>query len=601
MFPCRVTAYTRPQDAGKLRRSCASKFSILRCCGNASGASAKAWSCPTAPTWAPRAPRSPRAIRSIEALLPQVQTAVNRAMAKDATAARGRRRAGAAAAGRGWLRRAKIAIRAEPLIVDETVAAVAGAEPGRRRHLHRRRAPPRPPPARRHPAGVRGLRRDGRAGAGRDRRGDRARMARHRDRHPPPHRRAGGRRDRGRDHRGVGAPRAGVRGLPRRHRSPEGAGARSGRRRSAPAAKPGSASAPSAHRAAGAQPARTRADNGRMRTEARRSAALDAIIGDDPALRAVLARAALVAPTATPVLVTGESGTGKELVARALHELGPNPRGPFVAVNCGALPRELAESELFGHERGAFTGAAARRAGWFEEASGGTLVLDEIGELPLDLQPKLLRVLETGRLRRVGGAGEVAVRVRVVAMTLRDLAGRGQPARVPRRSLLPAGRVLRCACRRCASAAATSRCWRRTSCARSRGEVGRAAARRGGAGGADDGDLARQRARAAQRHPARGDPDRGQRGDGRIDVDALELPPPPRVPARRGRATGPRRPAPRRPRAARCRTTRSGSRGPHVRRDRARDLRLGAAPQRRQPAARRARPRASRAPRSATR
>jgi two-component system, NtrC family, nitrogen regulation response regulator GlnG len=160
-----------------------------------------------------------------------------------------------------------------------------------------------------------------------------------------------------------------------------------------------------------------------MRTEARRSAALDAIIGEDPALRATLGRAALVAPTGTPVLVTGESGTGKELIARVLHELGPSPGGPFVAVNCGALPRELAESELFGHERGAFTGAAMRRAGWFEEASGGTLVLDEVGELPLDLQPKLLRVLETGRLRRVGGAGEIGVRVRVVAMTLRDLHG----------------------------------------------------------------------------------------------------------------------------------------------------------------------------------
>jgi DNA-binding NtrC family response regulator len=151
--------------------------------------------------------------------------------------------------------------------------------------------------------------------------------------------------------------------------------------------------------------------------------AMGGIVGEDPVLRAVLARAALVAPTAMPVLVTGESGTGKELVARALHDLGPHPDGPFVAVNCGALPRELAESELFGHERGAFTGAAARRAGWFEEASGGTLVLDEVGELPLDMQPKLLRVLETGRLRRVGGAGEIAVRVRIVAMTLRDLAG----------------------------------------------------------------------------------------------------------------------------------------------------------------------------------
>jgi DNA-binding NtrC family response regulator len=157
-----------------------------------------------------------------------------------------------------------------------------------------------------------------------------------------------------------------------------------------------------------------------MRGDEQRNA-LRGIVGEDPALRAALQRTVLVAPTTTPVLVTGESGTGKELVARALHELGPNPGGPFVAVNCGALPRELAESELFGHERGAFTGAAGRRAGWFEEASGGTLVLDEIGELPLDLQPKLLRVLESGRLRRVGGSGEVAARVRIVAMTLRDL------------------------------------------------------------------------------------------------------------------------------------------------------------------------------------
>jgi transcriptional regulator with GAF, ATPase, and Fis domain len=162
-----------------------------------------------------------------------------------------------------------------------------------------------------------------------------------------------------------------------------------------------------------------------MRGEEKRDA-LGGIVGEDPALRAALARAVLVAPTTTPVLVTGDSGTGKELVARVLHELGPNPGGPLVAVNCGALPRELAESELFGHERGAFTGAAGRRAGWFDDASGGTLVLDEIGELPLDLQPKLLRVLESGRLRRVGGSGEVAARVRVVAMTLRDLEGEVQ-------------------------------------------------------------------------------------------------------------------------------------------------------------------------------
>ena len=148
---------------------------------------------------------------------------------------------------------------------------------------------------------------------------------------------------------------------------------------------------------------------------------LKAIVGQAPVLRRVLDQAARVARTRLPVFVTGESGTGKELLARALHDLGPAASGPFVAVNCGALSRELAESELFGHERGAFTGAGARKMGWFEEASGGTLVLDEVGELPLDLQPKLLRVLETGRLRRVGGQGEIAVNVRVVALTLRDL------------------------------------------------------------------------------------------------------------------------------------------------------------------------------------
>jgi two-component system nitrogen regulation response regulator GlnG len=156
-------------------------------------------------------------------------------------------------------------------------------------------------------------------------------------------------------------------------------------------------------------------------SEIQTSPTLNAIVGNDPSLRLVLARAARVAPTRIPVLVTGESGTGKELLARVLHELGTQPKGPFVAVNCGTLARELAESQLFGHERGAFTGAGSRRPGWFEEASGGTLVLDEIGELPMDLQPKLLRALETGRIRRVGGSGETAVEVRVLATTLRDL------------------------------------------------------------------------------------------------------------------------------------------------------------------------------------
>jgi len=150
-------------------------------------------------------------------------------------------------------------------------------------------------------------------------------------------------------------------------------------------------------------------------------AAAAGIVGTDPGLLRVVRAAARMAATTFPVLVTGESGTGKELIARLIHDRGLTPQGPFVAVNCGTLSRELADSELFGHERGAFTGAHGRKRGWFEEADGGTLVLDEIGELPLELQPKLLRVLETGRVRRVGGNGDVAVKVRVVALTLREL------------------------------------------------------------------------------------------------------------------------------------------------------------------------------------
>ena len=146
-----------------------------------------------------------------------------------------------------------------------------------------------------------------------------------------------------------------------------------------------------------------------------------AIIGGDAALGVVMARAQSVATTRVPVLITGETGTGKDLLARLIHDRGPRVDGPYVAVNCGTLSRELADSALFGHERGSFTGATGRKVGWFEEASGGTLVLDEIGELPIELQSKLLRVLETGRLRRVGSAGEIAVDVRLIAVTWRDL------------------------------------------------------------------------------------------------------------------------------------------------------------------------------------
>jgi len=146
------------------------------------------------------------------------------------------------------------------------------------------------------------------------------------------------------------------------------------------------------------------------------------IVGRHPRLRAALRLLARVAPTETTVLLTGESGTGKELFARALHALSPRAAGPFVAVNCAAIPETLVESELFGHERGAFTGADRRRIGRFEQAKGGTLFLDEIGELPLAVQAKVLRVLDGGGFERVGGGAPLAAEARLVAATNRDLA-----------------------------------------------------------------------------------------------------------------------------------------------------------------------------------
>jgi len=128
-----------------------------------------------------------------------------------------------------------------------------------------------------------------------------------------------------------------------------------------------------------------------------------------------------VAPTSAPVLISGESGTGKELVAREIHKCSPRADGPFVAINAAALPETLVESELFGHEKGAFTGAMERSAGCFEQAHGGTLLLDEIGEMPASTQPKLLRVLEDLRVRRLGGKHEIAVDARVLAATSHQL------------------------------------------------------------------------------------------------------------------------------------------------------------------------------------
>jgi two-component system nitrogen regulation response regulator GlnG len=147
------------------------------------------------------------------------------------------------------------------------------------------------------------------------------------------------------------------------------------------------------------------------------------LVGDSPAMRQVFDQIRLVAPTRSTVLITGESGTGKELAVRAIHRLSPRRDGPLVALNCAAIPRELAESELFGHAKGAFTGATDRRLGKFAAADRGTLLIDEIGEMALPVQAKLLRTLETRAINPVGSNDEQPVDVRVVAATHRDLRG----------------------------------------------------------------------------------------------------------------------------------------------------------------------------------
>ena len=147
----------------------------------------------------------------------------------------------------------------------------------------------------------------------------------------------------------------------------------------------------------------------------------DAIVGADAGLKPVLERVALVARSDLPVLILGETGSGKEVIARAIHSRSPRAAGPLIRVNCGAIPSELVDSELFGHERGSFTGAVATRKGWFERADGGTLFLDEIGELPLAAQVRLLRILQDGSFERVGAHAPITVHVRVIAATHRDL------------------------------------------------------------------------------------------------------------------------------------------------------------------------------------
>ncbi len=167
----------------------------------------------------------------------------------------------------------------------------------------------------------------------------------------------------------------------------------------------------------------------RLRKRVGEMEGFEEVVGRSQVMREALDLAARVAPYPSTVLITGESGTGKEAIARAIHRASPRSDGPFVAVNCGAIPENLLESELFGHERGAFTGADRTREGLFAEASAGTLFLDEIGELPLPLQVKLLRVLQERKVRRVGGSVEMAVDVRVLAATSRDLVEEVQEGR----------------------------------------------------------------------------------------------------------------------------------------------------------------------------
>src|SRR2546426_1781204 len=166
---------------------------------------------------------------------------------------------------------------------------------------------------------------------------------------------------------------------------------------------------------------RTRNENVALREEIVRSSMFEEIVGSSDALRTVLNQIAKVAPTDSTVLIQGETGTGKELVARAIHSRSRRASRAFIRVNCAAIPQSLIASELFGHEKGAFTGAVQRRLGRFEAADGGTIFLDEIGELPPETQIALLRVLQEREIERLGSSHPITVDVRVVAATNRDL------------------------------------------------------------------------------------------------------------------------------------------------------------------------------------
>ena len=163
------------------------------------------------------------------------------------------------------------------------------------------------------------------------------------------------------------------------------------------------------------------ADDNRYLYDELRSVSGDEIIGSDFGLKTVMEMVRQVAPLDSPVLLLGETGTGKEVIANAIHYSSPRKDGPFIKVNCGAIPETLLDSELFGHEKGAFTGAISQKRGRFERADKGTIFLDEIGELPLQAQVRLLSVLQTREIERVGGTSPIPVDIRIISATHRDL------------------------------------------------------------------------------------------------------------------------------------------------------------------------------------
>ena len=183
------------------------------------------------------------------------------------------------------------------------------------------------------------------------------------------------------------------------------------------------------------------------------------MIGDSAGLKQIMAAIGRAAPTNATVLITGESGVGKELVARTIHRNSLRSRERFVQVNCAAIPEELIESELFGHEKGSFTGATEKQVGKFEQADRGTIFLDEVGDMSAKTQAKVLRVLQEGEVERLGSARTIKVDVRVIAATNKNLEEEIEKGTLPRGPVFPARGDSDSRCRRCASVPTTSRCW----------------------------------------------------------------------------------------------------------------------------------------------